>query len=131
MKFPTLQTVVSFLFRKPMNISSINGSIIINGKQYKGRDVSITNGRIVIDGKDIEAAPGIGPISVTVAGDCGEVSNGSGDVFVNGSVKGSIKTGSGDVRCGAVGGSIQTGSGNIECGSVAGDVMSASGDISS
>jgi len=48
---------------------------------------------------------------------------------LNGDVKGSVTSTSGDIECGDVGGNVETTSGDVKCGKVFGSVKSISGDI--
>lgn len=96
-----------------MRINFISGgSITINGKSYKGNNVSVINGVVVIDGKQQEGV--VGHINnVTINGNCGEIANESGDITVAGYVNGDCSTGSGDIKTGEVKGSVRTGSGDV------------------
>lgn len=112
-----------------MNINMKSGTVSINGRSYTGTSVSIKDGKVIVDGKPQDGAPLAGPISVQVMGDCNLIECGSGDVTVSGTVRGDVKTISGDVRCGDVGGGIQAISGNVNCGHVAGSTHTVSGNI--
>lgn len=88
-------------------------SVTINNVTYSGRNISIDNDKVVIDGVT-QTTSLVGPITVTVNGSCesvstisgainisgnaGSVHATSGDVSVQGSVEGAIKTISGDVK---------------------------------
>lgn len=100
----------------------------INGVEFQGGSISITKGRVIVDGRDV--TPDSKTINISVAGDvetihaddlttltvngnCGKVNTMSGDVDVDGDVKGNISTMSGDVVCRNVSGSVHTMSGDI------------------
>lgn len=92
-----------------------SGTCTINGKTYKGNNISIIDGIVYIDGKAADeslASPNT-TIIVKITGDVDSISTGSGDVQVTGNVN-KISTGSGDVNInGSVYGSVKTGSGDI------------------
>ena len=111
------QVIVNGVVISSVNMSSNNSSIVM------------TNGKIIVNGVDV--TPDAKEINVTVTGDvnnlevgaCNKVkitgnvrsvNSGSGDIEINGSVGGDIRTGSGDVHCGNVEGNVRTGSGNIK-----------------
>lgn len=115
----------------------------INGKIFKGNNVSICNGRVEIDGVDVTPEQKQITISVegnvdrlevdtcnklNIAGACGTVRSGSGDVKC-GDVTGGVQTGSGDVQCQDVHGNVTTSSGDVSAGMVSGNVRTSSGDI--
>lgn len=106
------------------------GSVTVNGKTYRGKNVSIMgDGSVVVDGVVQEGATLTGPINVTVNGDVESLRTVSGDITVNGST-GSIQSTSGDVEVkGAVVGNVQTVSGDVLCKKVEGDARTVSGDI--
>lgn len=112
-----------------MDISNINGTIVINGRKFSGKSVSITNGKIVIDGKPVDSDISEKEINVTIEGNCENVENGSGYITVKGDVLGFVRAGSGNINCGDVKGSVSTGSGDVKCGKVEGGVSTGSGDI--
>ncbi|UIF90934.1 hypothetical protein [Cupriavidus sp. UYPR2.512] len=102
-------------------------SININGNIVSGRSITITNGRVTVDGKDV--TPDGKAISIEVQGNIDSINADACDrIAVTGSA-GSVKTMSGDIRCGDVSGSVQSMSGDVTCGAVAGSVSSMSGDI--
>lgn len=107
-----------------MNTIKINGSTIVSN----GRSVVIAGGRVIVDGKDVTGDDAKN-INIEIHGDIESL---SADVCNTISVTGSartVKTQSGDIRCGDVAGSAQTMSGDITCGSVGGDASTMSGDI--
>lgn len=109
-----------------MNLNMRNGRIVIDGREFRGNNVTINNGKVTVDGvvQDGELS---GPITVTVHGDVQYLENHSGNVTAQN--VGEINTGSGDVKCGNVSGSIRTGSGDVECGTVGGNIRTGSGDV--
>lgn len=102
----------------------INGvSITTTGRS----SLVITNGRVIVDGKDV--TPDATQIHIEVQGDVGSIEADACDrVSVTGSV-GTVKTMSGDVRCGDVSGTVTTMSGDVTCGRVEGSVSTMSGDV--
>ena len=103
---------------------NINGTTIVSS----GRgNVVISNGRVIVDGNDV--TPNAKQVNIEIQGDMQSIEVDVCDsVHVVGSV-GSVKTSSGDVRCGDVKGSIQSMSGDVTCGRVDGSVSTMSGDI--
>ena len=108
-----------------------SGTCTINGKTYKGNNISIIDGVIYIDGKiaDKSNASLNTTIIVKITGNVDRISTESGDVEVTGHA-GKISTGSGDVSTGNCAGAISTGSGDVDInGQVYGSVKTGSGDI--
>jgi hypothetical protein len=110
-----------------MKLDISGSSISVNGVRYSGNNITITNDKVIIDGVE-QSQTLVGPITVNVEGNCGDIETGSGDVNVSGS-SGNVQTGSGKVKCQDVKGNVQTGSGNVNCGKVSGNVRTGSGDI--
>jgi hypothetical protein len=114
-----------------MNVFNMRGRssrVTIDGMDFVGSSISISgDGTVTVDGV-AQKNKLVGPVSVTVAGNCDYVETGSGRVEVSGLV-GSVKTMSGDVRCGDISGSVSTMSGDITATSIAGGASSMSGDI--
>lgn len=109
-----------------IDMNSAN-NIVIDGREFKGNNVSIINGKVIVDGV-VQDGTLSGDINVTVNGDVNTLQNNIGDVRANSA--GSIKTGSGDVFIdGDVSGSVQTGSGDVKCGDVGNSVKTGSGDV--
>lgn len=120
-------------------------SININGVVHAlKRTFSVKNSRIIVDGNDVTPSDKVVHIAiqgdvenievdacqtVTISGNAKTVRTGSGDVRC-GSVLGPVQTGSGDVTCGDVGGSVSTGAGDVTCKSIGGNARTGSGDIS-
>lgn len=104
-----------------------NGRINIDGRDFVGHNVTIKGDRVIVDGVEQDGSL-VGPVSVTVHGDVEALDGGFAEVTVTGSC-GSVKTMSGDVRCGDVTGDVGTMSGDVTCGKVAGNVKTMSGDI--
>ena len=114
-----------------VNIGDNDGTVEINGVSYSGRNIQVTNGRVIIDGKEQSGAALSQPITINVAGNCGGIECGSGNITIKGSVGGDIRAGSADVCCGDVAGNVLTGSGDVECGDVRGNIQTGSGDVNS
>jgi hypothetical protein len=87
-----------------------SGRVVIDGKEFKGSNISISGNRVVVDGVTQDGEL-VGDINITVHGDVELLESGSGNVKAEN--VGSINTGSGDVECYTVGGSIRTGSGDV------------------
>nr|WP_317279412.1 hypothetical protein [uncultured Fusobacterium sp.] len=113
---------------------NFNGTIIINGKEYHGKNIVIENNNIYVDGEKIEPEQveekniiiekieNIQYINVAtksgdivINGDChGSCQNMSGNITVKGNVSGNCKTMSGNITVKEnVSGSCSTFSGNI------------------
>lgn len=109
-----------------MQLNMRNGRIVIDGREFRGNNVTITNGRVTVDGvrQDGEL---VGDVNITVHGDVERLENAAGTVKANN--VGSVHTQSGDVECGNVSGSVQTMSGDVDCGSIGGSVSTMSGDV--
>lgn len=108
-----------------------SGTCTINGKTYKGNNISIIDGVIYIDGKIVDKSNASinTTIIVKITGNVDSISTDSGDVEVTGHA-GKISTGSGDVSTGNCAGTISTGSGDVDInGQVYGSVKTGSGDI--
>lgn len=106
-------------------------SITVNGKTFRGNDVSIVNGRVIVDGVE-QDAPGNGyssmRLSIKIEGNVELLETASGDVQVSGNV-GQVNSSSGDVTCADVSGNVQTVSGDVRASRILGSVKSVSGDI--
>lgn len=109
-----------------------SGTCTINGKTFKGNNISIIDGVVYVDGKvaDESLVSPNNTIIVKITGDVDSVSTGSGDVQVTGHAN-KISTGSGDVSVGgACTGNVSTGSGDVDInGHVYGSVKTGSGNI--
>jgi len=103
-------------------------SLGVNGVSYQGTNVQVNaNGDVVIDGEKVTTAA---IVNISVFGDVDVIQQGSGKTTVTGNAH-NISTGSGDVRIeGSVSGNVQTGSGDvIVSGGIKGNVKTGSGDI--
>lgn len=114
------------------NNCQINGSssTTINGKTYKGNNISINGNKVTIDG--VLQTDELGTtITVVVQGNCESIESSSGDITVEGSCR-DINTASGDVKVlGDVNGDISTMSGDVDIkGSHSGKIKTMSGDVS-
>jgi hypothetical protein len=122
-----IKNVVNSIRDLKMTNLSEGSTCTINGKTYKGKNITITNNQVIVDGKVQDGSDITGDIKVEVHGDVGSISTTSGDVTARN--VGEINTSSGDVECGDVSGSIMTSSGDVECGAIGGNVRTSSGDI--
>jgi hypothetical protein len=109
-----------------MNLKMNNGKIVIDGREFRGSNVSISNGKVTIDGV-IQDGELSGTINVEVHGDVQVLENQAGNITAHN--VGEISTGSGDIKCGYVEGNIRTGSGDVVCGDVNGNIRTGSGDV--
>ena len=109
-----------------MNINMSGNRTVINGKEYKGNNVSISGDNVIIDGVTQDGSLS-GPVNVVVHGDVNTIENQAGSVTAHNVHQ--ISTGSGDVKCNNVAGSVRTGSGDVECGIISGNVRTGSGDV--
>lgn len=111
-----------------MNITGVEGKIIVNGKTYHGKSVSMKNNQLYIDGVLVETI-NTPVIDVKIEGNCHSVLNEVGDVTVNGQVTGGVKNSTGDITCGNIVGDVTNEVGDISCGKVTGSVKTGVGDI--
>lgn len=139
-------------FSRNMTVAGVTGAVVINGKSYNpraGGSVSIENGAVYVDGVcsdptipsstsatfNVKIEGTVGSIrldvgSVTVAGDVDTIGTASGDVVVNGHVRGAVNTMSGDVDIrGDLHGNATTMSGDIKSGYVQGAASTKSGRV--
>ncbi len=103
------------------------GRIVIDGREFSGKNISIVNGKVTVDGV-VQDDQLVGDVNIDVHGDVVKLDAGSGSVTVSGSC-GQVSTMSGDVECGNVSGNVKTMSGDVTCGAVGGGVSTMSGDI--
>jgi DUF4097 and DUF4098 domain-containing protein YvlB len=114
--------------RKIRLLLSGGSRVNIDGRDFTGgRNVVIKDNEVWIDGVKQHGTL-TGPVSVTVHGDVLSIDGPATSVEVAGTC-GTVKTMSGDVRCGDVTGDVGTMSGDITCGNVRGNVKTISGDI--
>ena len=109
-----------------MNFTMGSGRIVIDGREFKGKNVSIVGGKVTVDGM-IQDGELTGDINVVIHGDVELLNNTSGSVTANN--VGNLQTVSGDVNCKDVSGSIKTVSGDVDCGKVGGKINTVSGDV--
>lgn len=109
-----------------MQLNMRNGRINIDGREFRGNNVTIQNSKVTVDGV-VQDGELVGDVNVTIYGDVERLENSCGKVVAN--KAGSIHTQSGDVECGDVSGSVQTMSGDVDCGSIGGSVSTMSGDV--
>lgn len=127
----TKKEIIMGMFSKVIN-AIINGvesnSVTINGKTYKGRNITVTDTNVIIDGKEVDIADR--KVEIIINGNVGDVSTASGKVDVKGDAK-SVSTAYGDVKvASSVTNYVDTKSGSIEIGGdVGGNVRTTSGDV--
>ncbi|BAV80963.1 hypothetical protein [Vibrio phage RYC] len=117
---------------KYFNIQSGSSVVSINGKTFRGKNVSMVNGKIIVDGVEVDGEDHskLPEIKVEVHGNTGQINTETGNVSVLGDVEGNVKTMSGDVDAKEVYGAVKTMSGDVTChGSIGGSVDTMSGDI--
>lgn len=107
----------------------IGGSCIINGKEYKGRNVSVVNGKVVIDGNVVSEEQNV---IINIHSSTVRILSSDGNINISDSEVSDCSTTSGNLIIhGDVYGNVETRSGNITIsGPVAGSVTSRSGNIS-
>ena len=103
-----------------------SGRIVIDGREFKGRNVSISNNKVTIDGV-VQDGELQGDVNIQIYGDVDTLDNASGVVTCNN--VGSLKTMSGDVECKDISGNVKTMSGDVTAQSIGGSVDTMSGDI--
>ena len=112
-----------------LNIMGSKGTVTINGKTYKGNNISIQGDKVTIDGIVQEGSSLVGSILVKVEGDVESIDTLTGGVVVSGNV-GTVQTTSGDVECGMVHGNVRSTSGDVTVmGGISGNVDTNSGDV--
>jgi hypothetical protein len=105
--------------------------VTINGKTYKGNNVSMINNKVFIDGKEvtgddsdskvinIKIEGNIETLSIDscdkldVIGDCGVVNSKNGNISISGNVNGDVTNKNGNISCGNVSGDVDNKNGNI------------------
>lgn len=111
------------------NIISGNGKVVINGKEYQGRNITIVGNQVMIDGKVYEGNEEEKAIHIVINGDvesldldsCEEIS-----IYGNAKI---VKTVSGNVKCNVIEGNVSTTSGDVITKEIKGSVSTMSGDI--
>ena len=81
-------------------IGSRSGEYVVNGKTYKGNNISVINGVIYIDGKVVDKS-NVGtnnPIIINIKGNVNTITTTSGAVTVTEGCARNIKTTSGDIN---------------------------------
>ena len=102
--------------------------ITINGKSYKGNNISVSNGVVKIDGK-IQHDDDSKQINISVVGNLQTLEVDSCEmIMVTGEVD-SVVSYNGNVKCGNVNGWVTTTNGNIKAGDVSGDATTKNGNI--
>lgn len=101
--------------------------VVIDGRTFIGRSIVINEDRVIIDGIE-QSGSLVGPVNIIVSGHVELIDGTFGSVTVQGSCE-SVKTMSGDVKCGDVYGPVSTLSGDVDCSVILGHVKTMSGDI--
>lgn len=120
-------------------------SITVNGRTYRGNNVSIVNGKITVDGKEVDT-PSEKKIHITIDGDigslnldCGEIEvsgdvgnlvSHCGNVTLGGDVKGAATLNMGDLECENIFADVQVDMGNVKASTIHGSVKTKMGNIS-
>ena len=107
----------------------MNNTISINGKTYKGNDLSISGGKVYIDGKlqheedkidiNITVNGNLDTLEVdacntiTVKQNCKVVTCKNGNVIIHGNVEGDVTNKNGNIKCKNILGDANTNIGNI------------------
>jgi len=105
------------------------GIVNINGKTYRGNNISINNNIVIIDGKRVDEDDQK-MINITIYNIESIKVDVCNSLVVKGTVGGNVETMSGDIDItGEVKGNVTTSSGDVSCGNIHGDVTTSSGDI--
>lgn len=123
---------------------SNESQITINGKTFRGNNVSVVNGKVTVDGKEMEM-PDAKNIHIFIEGDvgtlnidCGDVqvsgdvaylTSQQGDVKVGGDVKGTATLNMGDLECTDVFADVSVDMGNVKASTIHGSVKTKMGNI--
>lgn len=113
---------------------SNESQITINGKTFRGNNVSVVNGKVTVDGKEMEM-PDTKNIHIFIEGDvgtlnidCGDVgylTSQQGDVKVGGDVNGTATLNMGDLECI----DVSVDMGNVKTSTIHGSVKTKMGNI--
>lgn len=111
-----------------------NNSIIINGTALADIDVdniNITqvNGRVIINGKDITEQYSEQQINIVVNGDVQTIASENATVVVNGNIGGDITSLNGNIQCVDISGNCESKNGNIAARNINGSVNTKNGNI--
>lgn len=104
--------------------------ITINGKSFKGNNVSIINNEVIIDGKKANSDDDSKIINISidgnieslnvdycekieVVGECESVSSKNGNIAIQGNVSGDVTNKNGNIICRNVGGDASTKNGDV------------------
>jgi uncharacterized protein YjbJ (UPF0337 family) len=109
-------------------IDDISGSIVVNGKRYKGKSVCIRNGVVTVDGVVQEVDMSQIPVNIVIEGSCGSIQNDVGDIKC-GNVSGDVQNSVGDITCNDVTGDVTNSTGDINCKKIGGKATTSVGDI--
>lgn len=111
-----------------MNISNIiGGSVTVNGKSYKGSNVTINGDKVIIDGVEQDSVESK-IINVSIDGNVGSINSDSGRVDCLD--VGSVETQTGNVTCRDITGDVETQTGNVKASTIHGSVETMTGNIS-
>lgn len=95
------------------------GSIVYNGVEYKGRNISIFDNQVVVDGKVIDDNPSR-IVEIKVDGDIGSLRT-SATTIIAGNVNGDVDAGNSVKIRGNVTGDVDAGN-SVQCHDVYGDI---------
>jgi DUF4097 and DUF4098 domain-containing protein YvlB len=111
-----------------MKLSMSGGKVVIDGREFRGNNVSIDfNGNVVVDGITQDGQL-VGPVSVVVHGDVESIENSNGSVSCNNA--GRVQTTNGKVTVtGSINGDVKTTNGDVSAASIMGKVSTVNGDI--
>lgn len=114
-------------------IGNRSGEYVVNGKTFKGNNISVINGVVYIDGKVVDKS-NVGtnnPIIINIKGNVNTITTTSGTVTVTEGCARNIKTTSGDINVwdGGVSEEVSSVSGNVTVYGHANNVSTISGNI--
>lgn len=100
------------------------GTISINGKTYRGNNITMKNGKVIIDGKEQVDGSKSPELYITILeGSIDKVKSDS-SIEIIGNIAGDADAGS-SLTCGQVGGNVNAGS-SVKCDNVVGSVDAGS-----
>lgn len=102
-----------------MSIFNSGGTININGKVYKGNNITISNGEVIIDGK-VQEKGLYGSVDIKVTGSIGKLTC-DGSATVNGDVLGNVYAQNSVEVEGDILGDVQAGN-SVEAENIKGNV---------
>lgn len=114
------------MIKKFASIFKSESTVTINGKTYKGTNVSVVNDEVIIDGNKVESGT---RINITIIGDAESVSLQTGDISIKGNVT-TLKCQTGDINIeGNVLGNVSLQTGDISCKQISGNASTHCGDM--